>query len=149
MELDRQATVYQSRNVQETSLWRLLNGHFSEFESCYDRRFCRDYGFYRPIISHVVSKYLECCDLHEGRRSLAMLAYLPAFVVQTVTMNICSLSPAVVVGSGVSFLAYLPVMPQQKGGSICPSSKRSGPLSRPTPPIRFQYSEDLAQVFSL
>jgi len=99
MELDRQATVYQSRNVQETSLLRLLNVHFSEFESCYDRRFCRGYGFYRPVISHVVSKYLECGDLHEGRRSLAMLAYLLVSVVLTATMNTCSPLAVVAVGS--------------------------------------------------
>ena len=99
MEIHSQAKIYHPRNPQESPLWQLLNAHFTEFESCYDRRFARDYGFYRAVVPHVVSNYLECGDLHEGRRSLAMLAYLLVSAVLTVIMNICLRSHAVVVGS--------------------------------------------------
>lgn len=54
------AGVYKRRRPQETSLWKLLNDHFFEFEAVYDELFQRRYGFYRPVISHVVNKYLEC-----------------------------------------------------------------------------------------
>jgi hypothetical protein len=58
--------VYKPRKPRETALWQLLDTHFEEFESCYDDLFSRDYGFYRQVVSHVVRKYLECGDLHEG-----------------------------------------------------------------------------------
>ena len=101
MEINSQTKIYHPRNPQQSPLWQLLNAHFAEFESCYDRRFARDYGFYRAVVPHVVHNYLECGDLHEGRRSLAMLAYLPVSDVLIVTMNICSRSPAEVVGSAL------------------------------------------------
>ncbi len=66
MEINSQTKIYHPRNPQESSLWQLLNANFAEFESCYDRRFARDYSFYRLVVSHVVNKYLECGDLHEG-----------------------------------------------------------------------------------
>ena len=66
MECSDIAGVYKRRKPQETSLWKLLNDHFFEFEAVYDGLFQRRYGFYRPVISHVVNKYLECGDLHQG-----------------------------------------------------------------------------------
>ncbi len=67
--------VYKRRKPKETFLWKLLNGHFIEFEEVYDELFQKKYGFYRPVISHVVRKYLECGDLHQGFGVLS-LAYL-------------------------------------------------------------------------
>ncbi len=58
--------VYKRRKLQETSLWKLLDHHFLEFEERYDELFQKKYGFYRPVISHVVRKYFECWDLHQG-----------------------------------------------------------------------------------
>lgn len=60
------AQVYKQRKARESSLWQLLNAHFDEFEDHYDALFSKRYGFYRPIISHVVRKFLECGDLHQG-----------------------------------------------------------------------------------
>jgi len=66
METNSQTKIYHPRNPQESPFWQLLNANFAEFESCYDRRFALDYGFYRFVVSHVINKYLECGDLHEG-----------------------------------------------------------------------------------
>ena len=66
MECSSITGVYKTRKPQETSLWKLLDGHFFEFEERYDELFQKKYGFYRPVISHVVRKYLECGDLHKG-----------------------------------------------------------------------------------
>ena len=66
MEYSSQVETYRRRKPQETSLWKLLNGHFVEFEEDYEEHFQKKYGFFRPVISHVVRKYLECGDLHQG-----------------------------------------------------------------------------------
>ncbi len=66
MECSSQVGIYRRRKPQETSLWKLLNGYFDEFEEVYDELFQKKYGFYRPVLSHVVLKYLECGDLHQG-----------------------------------------------------------------------------------
>ncbi len=58
--------IYKRRNPQTTPLWKLLDSHFADFEESYDKLLQKKYGFYRPVISHVVRKYLECGDLHEG-----------------------------------------------------------------------------------
>lgn len=60
------AQVYKQRKPRESPLWQLLTAHFDEFEERYDEFFSKEYGFYRSIISHVVRKFLECGDLHQG-----------------------------------------------------------------------------------
>lgn len=66
MESASQAQVYKRRYPKSTSLWQLLNQHFNEFLERYDDLYQSRYGFYRPVINHVVQKYLECGDLHQG-----------------------------------------------------------------------------------
>ncbi len=66
MEYSSEVKIYRRRKPQETSLWKLLEHYFLEFEERYDDLFQQQYGFYRPVISHVVQKYLECGDLSEG-----------------------------------------------------------------------------------
>jgi hypothetical protein len=66
MEYSSEVKIYRLRKPQETSLWKLLDHHFLEFVERYDDLFQQKYGFYRPVISHVVRKYLECGDLREG-----------------------------------------------------------------------------------
>ncbi len=66
MEHSNQLIIYKRRNPQTSSLWKLLNCHFVDFEECYDKLFQKKYGFYRLVISRVVRKYLECGDLHQG-----------------------------------------------------------------------------------
>jgi len=95
------AQIYKQRKPRESPLWQLLNEHFDEFEERYDELFFKEYGFYHPVISHVVRKFLECGDLHQGRRSLAMLAYLPVFVVRIATTNTFWHSHVVAAGSAL------------------------------------------------
>jgi hypothetical protein len=66
MECSSQVEIYRRRKPRETSLWKLLNGRFVEFEEAYEELFQKKYGFYRLVISRVVRKYLECGDLHQG-----------------------------------------------------------------------------------
>ncbi|MEE4242384.1 MAG: hypothetical protein V2I36_13030 [Desulfopila sp.] len=56
MEYSSEVKIYRRRKPQETSLWKLLDHHFLEFEERYDDLFQRQYGYYRPVISHVVRK---------------------------------------------------------------------------------------------
>ncbi|NOR23957.1 MAG: hypothetical protein GQ542_06100 [Desulforhopalus sp.] len=66
MEHSSHVKIYKRRNPQTTLLWKLLASHFTDFEENYDDLFQKQHGFYRLVISHVVRKYLECGDLHEG-----------------------------------------------------------------------------------
>ncbi len=93
MELNDQIKIYRQRNPKTTSLWKLLNSHFDEFEACYETLFQKEYGFYRLVIPHVVRKYLECGDLHQGF-GVSYLAYLPALNALIATTNISWLSTA-------------------------------------------------------
>lgn len=40
-------------------MWQLFYHHFGEFEYWYDDLFSREYGFFRPVISHVVDLLSE------------------------------------------------------------------------------------------
>jgi hypothetical protein len=60
------AEVYRGRKPRESPLWQLFDHHFDEFDYRYDDLFSREYGFFRPVISHIVRKYLECGDLEQG-----------------------------------------------------------------------------------
>ncbi len=60
------ADVYGRREPHESPLWQLLANHFDTFEDRYDDLFSREYGFFRPVISNIVRKYLECGDLQHG-----------------------------------------------------------------------------------
>lgn len=66
MEYNSQVEIYRGRKPQETSLWNSSMAIIIEFEKVYDELFQKQYGFYRPVISHAVRKYLECGDLHQG-----------------------------------------------------------------------------------
>jgi len=66
MEYSSEVKIYRRRKPQGTSLWKLFDHYFLEFEERYDDLFQQQYGFFRPVISHVVRKYLECGDLREG-----------------------------------------------------------------------------------
>ena len=57
---------YTRSGPQTTSLWKLLNCHFVDFEEGYAILFQKKRGFYRLVISHVVRKYHEYGDLREG-----------------------------------------------------------------------------------
>jgi len=90
------AGVYRPRHPERTVLYRVLAHHFERFLAEYERRFEREFGFFRPVVKEVVGKYLDCGNprcgfalappgaprtaeparliliqkLHEGRRSV-------------------------------------------------------------------------------
>ena len=58
--------TYHPRNPQASPLWQILDRHYKEFERGYEERYETRYGFFRSIISEVVSEYLDCGDLRNG-----------------------------------------------------------------------------------
>lgn len=60
------AALYRPRKPTESPLWRLLHDHFPRFVLEYEKRFQRQYGFFRLVISDVVQKFLECGNLQQG-----------------------------------------------------------------------------------
>jgi hypothetical protein len=54
------AGVYRPRHPERTVLYRVLFHYFERFLAKYERRFEREYGFFRPIIKEVVERYLDC-----------------------------------------------------------------------------------------
>jgi hypothetical protein len=58
--------VYRPREPQKSSYYQCVQDHFEAFELVYEERFERQYGFFRPYVSHVIYRYLDCGDLHNG-----------------------------------------------------------------------------------
>jgi len=77
------AGVYRVRHPERTVLYRVLFHHFDRFLAEYERRFEREYGYFRPIVKEVVERYLDCgnpkCGFalirkpHRGLRSAALI----------------------------------------------------------------------------
>ena len=60
------AEQYHPRMPEDSPLWHLLSEHFIHFVFDYDKKFSKEYGFYRPVITEVVNDYLKCGDLKKG-----------------------------------------------------------------------------------
>jgi hypothetical protein len=58
--------VYRPRNAQASPRYRLVEDHFDELERVWDERYERQYGFWRPVVRHVVEQFLDCGDLRCG-----------------------------------------------------------------------------------
>ena len=54
--------VYRPRNAQASPLYRLVEDHFDKLERVWDGRYEREYGFWRPVVRHVVEQFLDCGD---------------------------------------------------------------------------------------
>ena len=59
-------TFYRPRRPWDTSLYRLVEENYEEFERVYPDRYQAKYGFWRPAIRKAVHEYLQCGDLREG-----------------------------------------------------------------------------------
>ena len=57
---------YRPRQPWDTSLYRLVEDNYEEFERVYPDRYQTKYGFWRPAIRKAVNEYLQCGDLREG-----------------------------------------------------------------------------------
>jgi hypothetical protein len=63
---EKQKGVYRQRHPEKTPFYSVLFHHFDRFVGEYDLRFERRYGRWRPVISRVVEKYLDCGILKNG-----------------------------------------------------------------------------------
>ena len=50
------AGIYRQRHPERTVLYRVLFHHFEEFIAEYENRFEREYGYFRPVTSHIPDK---------------------------------------------------------------------------------------------
>jgi len=57
---------YRVRKPKTSPLWQCLDQHFDTFLASYEQRFQPRYGYLRPIIPEVVSKFMDCGDLEHG-----------------------------------------------------------------------------------
>ncbi len=58
--------VYRARHPERTVLYRVVFHHFERFLTEYERRFEKEYGYFRPIIKEVVERYLDCGNPRSG-----------------------------------------------------------------------------------
>jgi hypothetical protein len=63
---DTTSGIYHPRNPTDSPLWKLLNNHYDDFEKHYEEKYEKKYGYFRSVISEVVTEYLKCGDLKEG-----------------------------------------------------------------------------------
>ena len=58
--------VYQPRDPKASAYYRCVEDHFEQLEAVWDERYQRRFGFWRPYVSDVIRRYLDCGDLHFG-----------------------------------------------------------------------------------
>jgi len=58
--------VYRPRKQQDSQYYQCVEDHFETLEQIYDDRFTKQYGFFRPYVSQVIYRYLDCGILHNG-----------------------------------------------------------------------------------
>ncbi len=58
--------VYQPRNPKASAYYRCVEDHFEQLETVWDDRYQRRFGFWRPYVTDVIQRYLDCGDLHFG-----------------------------------------------------------------------------------
>jgi len=58
--------VYQPRNPKASAYYSCLEDHFEQLETVWDERYQSRFGFWRPYVTDVIRRYLDCADLHFG-----------------------------------------------------------------------------------
>jgi len=58
--------IYRPRHPERTVLYRVLFHNFDRFLSEFERRFEKQYGYFRPIVKEVVERYLDCGNPRSG-----------------------------------------------------------------------------------
>ena len=58
--------LYRPRRPESSAYYQCVEDHFEEFERVYEERFERAYGFYRPYLSSVIYRYLDCGVIRNG-----------------------------------------------------------------------------------
>ena len=58
--------VYRPRPPRESTLYRLINSHYEDFQRVYAQRYQRRYRYWRPTIGEAVRRFLRCGDPAAG-----------------------------------------------------------------------------------
>ncbi len=58
--------IYKPRKPKETAFYNCVENHFEELEAIWDDLYASRYGFWRPYITDVIYRYLDCGDLRCG-----------------------------------------------------------------------------------
>ena len=58
--------VYKTREPRESQYYQCVRDHFEEFERVWDDKYQRNFGVWRPFVTNVIYKYLDCGDLQFG-----------------------------------------------------------------------------------
>ena len=58
--------IYKPRKPKETAFYNCVENHFEELESVWDDLYAPRYGFWRPYITDVIYRWLDCGDLRCG-----------------------------------------------------------------------------------
>jgi len=58
--------VYQPRNPKASAYYRCVEDHFEQLQTLWDERYQSRFGFWRPYVTDVIRRYLDCGDLHFG-----------------------------------------------------------------------------------
>ena len=58
--------IYQPRNPQASGYFCCVQDHFEQLQMHWQDRYAPRYGFWRPYVTDVIYRYLECGDLHFG-----------------------------------------------------------------------------------
>jgi len=94
------------------SVSAFIVNHFEQLETVWDERYQRRFGFWRPYVTDVIHRYLDCGDLHFGVARVLCEdcghEYLLAFGLKR------SGNPA----SAGQAPAFLPILPSEAGVGI-------------------------------
>ena len=62
----RPGKFYRPQDHEASPFFKVVRGHFQEFEKVYQERYQERYGYWRPVIRSSIDKFLKCGDLKEG-----------------------------------------------------------------------------------
>ena len=60
------AGSYHHRTPGDSPLYQVVEDYYDVFERCYDEKYERQYGFWRPVIREKIYKFTDCGDLRNG-----------------------------------------------------------------------------------
>ena len=123
--------VYQPRNPKVSAYYRCVEDHFEQLETVWDERYQRRFGFWRPYVTDVIQRYLDCGDLHFGFARVKCEdcghEYLLAFSCKR--------------------HAFLPLLPSEASGGIRRMVMHRGAKMCAAPPMGFQHSKKITDLF--
>ena len=133
--------VYQPRNPKASAYYRCVEDHFERLEAVWDERYQGRFGFWRPYVTDVIRRYLDCGDLHFGFARVKCEdcghEYLLAFGLKR------SANPA----SAGQASPLLSIMPSETGGGIRRMVMHRSAKICAAPAVGVQHSKTVANLF--